>query len=287
MVCAAADRIDPAATGRMARCSRNRPAPDRHRVVAAARHAMAMSTEPQLAQAELCPISTMLIEGFVLYACAYYPTAASIEMAAQIHDRHARRDASRPHGDAMLKWRRAMKDMIHRFLGLSIVALAARIALTFPFWASGVAKLVDFDAGVAEMARVGLEPAAAFNGATIIVQLIGSLLIIANRFAWLGAGALGIFTGLTILLVHRFWAMTEEPFRTVAFHTATEHVGIIGGLIAISILSRRGDKAGRIGTAPSGPARRNTEIPEPAHSADMSCETRCPIHEAGAYRAEN
>jgi hypothetical protein len=33
--------------------------------------------------------------------------------------------------------------------------------------------------------------------------------------------------------------MTEEPFRTIAFHTATEHVGIIGGLIAIAILAVR------------------------------------------------
>ena len=157
-----------------------------------------------------------------------------------------------------------MKDMIHRFLGLSIVALAARITLTLPFWGSGVAKLADFDAGVAEMARAGLEPAAAFNGATIIVQLIGSLLIIANRFAWLGAGALGIFTGLTILLVHRFWAMTDEPFRTIAFHTATEHVGIIGGLIAISILSRhRGGEVKRDHHRASGTAMPQHENAKP------------------------
>lgn len=132
-----------------------------------------------------------------------------------------------------------MNDMIGRFLKLPIVALFARVALTLPFWGSGVAKLVDFDAGVGEMAHFGLEPAIVFNLATVIVQLGGSLLIIANRLVWLGAGALGVFTGLTIVLVHHFWSMTDEPFRTIALHTATEHVGIIGGLIAIAVLAAR------------------------------------------------
>ena len=132
-----------------------------------------------------------------------------------------------------------MNDVILRFLRLPIAARCARIALTFPFWSSGLAKLVDFDAGAAEMAHFRLEPANLFNIATVIVQLVGSLLIIANRLVWLGASALGVFTGLTIVLVHHFWSMTEEPFRTIAFHTATEHVGIIGGLIAISLLAAR------------------------------------------------
>ena len=134
-----------------------------------------------------------------------------------------------------------MNEAVESFLRLRLVALIARIALTFPFWGSGLSKLIRFDAGVAEMTQFGLQPAAIFNVATIIVQLGGSLLIITNRYVWLGAGALGIFTALTIILVHHFWAMTEEPFRTIAFHTATEHVGMIGGLLAISILAARRD----------------------------------------------
>lgn len=132
-----------------------------------------------------------------------------------------------------------MKALVERLLNLPAAELIARIVLTFPFWGSGLAKLISFEAGVAEMAHFGLEPAAAFNIATVIVQLGGSLLVILGRYVWLGAGALGVFTGLTILLVHRFWAIAEEPFRTIAFHTATEHVGMIGGLLAIAILAAR------------------------------------------------
>ncbi len=130
-----------------------------------------------------------------------------------------------------------MSDKINDFLRVPAVAFVARVLLTFPFWGSGLSKLIDFPGGVAEMAQFGLEPAVAFNFATIIVQVGGSLLVIVNRATWLGAGALGVFTALTIPLVHHFWAMTEEPFRTIAFHTATEHVGMIGALIVVSILS--------------------------------------------------
>lgn len=123
------------------------------------------------------------------------------------------------------------------------IEIAARSLLTAPFWISGLSKLIHFDSGVAEMARAGLEPAVAFNLATIATQLLGSALVITGRRTWIGAFALGVFTGLTILLVHRFWVMTEEPFRTIAFHTSVEHVGIIGGLLAVAVLSARGGAA--------------------------------------------
>lgn len=113
----------------------------------------------------------------------------------------------------------------------------ARIALTFMFWGSGLAKLIGFDAGVAEMAHFGLEPATLFNIATIIVQLGGSLLIILNRWTWLGAGALAVFTALTIPIAHNFWAM-EEPFKTMEFHVVMEHITVIGALMVVAWKSR-------------------------------------------------
>ncbi|EHL95556.1 DoxX family protein [Acetobacteraceae bacterium AT-5844] len=128
--------------------------------------------------------------------------------------------------------------MIQSILNNQAVLVAARVLLTFPFWGSGLAKLINFQGGVAEMAMFGLNPPVAFNIATIITQLVGSALIITNRAAWLGAGALGIFTALTIPLVHRFWALEGER-AIVAFHTATEHVGMIGALILAAILAER------------------------------------------------
>ena len=53
-----------------------------------------------------------------------------------------------------------MPASIARILDCGYVALFARIALTFPFWASGLSKLIDFSGGTAEMAHFGLQPAA-------------------------------------------------------------------------------------------------------------------------------
>jgi transmembrane protein len=128
--------------------------------------------------------------------------------------------------------------MIRPILLSSGTLLAARILLTFPFWGSGLAKLIDFQGGVAEMAMFGLNPPAAFNVAVLLTQLVGSALIIANRWTWLGAGALGVFTALTIPVVHHFWSLDGER-AVVAFHTATEHVGMIGALVLVAALSER------------------------------------------------
>lgn len=131
---------------------------------------------------------------------------------------------------------------IEKILESRLVDIAARVLLTFPFWGSGLAKLVDFQGRVAEMQMFGLHPGWLYNIATIAVQLSGSALIILNRATWLGAGALGVFTALTIPIVHHFWRLEGER-SLMAFHTAGEHIGMIGALILVSILALQSRRA--------------------------------------------
>lgn len=131
-----------------------------------------------------------------------------------------------------------MPTSIHSLLAATWFGYFARTVLTFMFWGSGLSKLIDFNAGAAEMAHFGLVPGAAFNAATLVVQLVGSALIIANRWAWLGAGALAVFTALTIPIAHDFWNL-QEPMRTVEFHVAMEHITVIGALLVVAYASVR------------------------------------------------
>lgn len=131
-----------------------------------------------------------------------------------------------------------MPQVINAILSSGWFGYLARIVLTFMFWSSGLAKLIDFNAGVAEMAHFGLEPGWLFNMATLILQIGASLLIIFNRWTWLAAGALAVFTVLTIPLAHNFWAM-EEPFKTIEFHVVMEHVTVIGALMVVAYASLR------------------------------------------------
>ncbi|MCJ8148142.1 DoxX family protein [Shinella sp. H4-D48] len=126
-----------------------------------------------------------------------------------------------------------MTAFVESITGSRAFGFVARLVLTSMFWLSGIAKLADFNGGVAEMAHFGLEPPALFNIATAVVQLVGSALIIANRWTWLGAGMLAVFTALTIPLAHNFWTM-EEPMRTVEFYIVMEHITVIGALMVVA-----------------------------------------------------
>ncbi|MBX3504608.1 MAG: DoxX family protein [Parvibaculum sp.] len=114
-------------------------------------------------------------------------------------------------------------------------AIATRVLLTFMFWGSGLGLLANFGESVEIFSSLGFAQPALVVIATAATQLIGSALVISGRYVWLGAGALGVFTFLTILLVHNFWAMPDGPQKVNSFHTATEHVSVIGALILVSI----------------------------------------------------
>lgn len=111
---------------------------------------------------------------------------------------------------------------------------AARLMLSVVFVSSGMAKLIDFNGGVAEMTQAGLEPAAFYNIAVALTLLGGTAMLFTGRFIWLGAGMLGVFLMLTILVVHRFWAL-PEPQAKLALFWALEHISLMGGLVAASI----------------------------------------------------
>ena len=112
----------------------------------------------------------------------------------------------------------------------------ARLCLAVVFIASGVAKLIDFQGGVAEMRGAGLEPARLFNIAVAALMLAGSILILLDRAVWLAAAALAVFLVLTICIVDAFWRRPEQQAKLALFF-ALEHVSVIGGLFAAAIAS--------------------------------------------------
>ncbi|WP_283249173.1 DoxX family protein [Caenibius sp. WL] len=114
--------------------------------------------------------------------------------------------------------------------------MLAATLLTLPYWTSGIAKFTDFSGALGEVRHFGLEPAILAVAATILVQIGGSLLIILGRKAWLGAGALGVFTAVATLIAHPFWEIADPVTRFHERNTFLEHVGLIGGLMIAAIL---------------------------------------------------
>jgi transmembrane protein len=128
--------------------------------------------------------------------------------------------------------------VVIRLLDNPTTLLIARIMVTAPFIVGGLTKMFDWSAGIAEMTHVGLRPAAVFNFAVLFTQLAGSALVIANRWVWLGAGALGIFTVWATLLAHRFWELTG-PERMMQMNSFFEHWTISAAFVLVAVVGLR------------------------------------------------
>ncbi len=127
---------------------------------------------------------------------------------------------------------------ISAILRSPVTAFLARLLLVFMFLGSAISKITDFAGAQAEMAYFGLNPPWLFALATIATQLAGGVLILLNRATWLGAGALGVFTALTIPIAHHFWTM-EGQMAQIEFYFVVEHLAVIGGMLLVAILAER------------------------------------------------
>ncbi|WP_295679599.1 DoxX family membrane protein [uncultured Nevskia sp.] len=127
-----------------------------------------------------------------------------------------------------------------------------RAGLCLAYVYSGMAKLIDFPAAIAEQQHFGLQPAALFAAATIAVQLGGSALVLfaQGRMAALGAAALAGFTVIATLIGHPFWTMSGiERFHNL--NAFLEHAGLVGGFLLIALIAMQS----RAANTPCTPAR--------------------------------
>jgi transmembrane protein len=127
---------------------------------------------------------------------------------------------------------------VESILDSRVTLLLARVALTLPYWWSGIDKATHPQAALAEVAGLlGTTQPLPVYLLLLIVQIGGSLLVIFNRWAWLGAGALGMFTLIVTLLVHAFWNL-DGPVRFAEMNTFLEHMALIAGFVFAAMRAR-------------------------------------------------
>ena len=114
--------------------------------------------------------------------------------------------------------------------------LAARIGLSSAYLVGGLVKLFDFQGAVAEQQHFGMYPAAFWAILTIAVELIGSAIVISGRLVWLGAGLLGVFTGLAAMVANNFWTMQGDACFA-ATNAFVEHIGLIAGFVLAAMMA--------------------------------------------------
>lgn len=121
----------------------------------------------------------------------------------------------------------------------------ARLALVSAYLLGGAVKALDFPGAVAEQAHFGLQPPAVWAVLTIVVEILGAVLVMTRRWAWLGAGMLGVFTALAAITANAFWAMPDGHEQFMATNAFFEHLGLIGGFVLVALLAHREQPAGR------------------------------------------
>lgn len=128
-------------------------------------------------------------------------------------------------------------NILFKLLRSNMLYYFAALLVTSSMLRSAIDKTFHFNLAIEEMQEHHLMPAIFFAALTILVQYVGSLLTIFGRqFAWLGAGALIVFTIFTIILVHDFWNMDGAQY-VAHLKVVQNHLILIGGLIVCAIAS--------------------------------------------------
>lgn len=126
--------------------------------------------------------------------------------------------------------------IIAALLEARLTTLLARVALTLPYWWSGIDKLVHPHSALAEIRSLGLPGSWMLFVLLLLVQLGGSCAIIVNRYAWLGAGALAVFTAVVTCLAHAFWKL-DGAARFAEMNVFMEHIALIAGMAFAALYS--------------------------------------------------
>ncbi|PZP28213.1 MAG: hypothetical protein DI603_19900 [Roseateles depolymerans] len=113
------------------------------------------------------------------------------------------------------------------------------LLLSSAYLQGGLVKLSDFAGAQAEMTHFGLQPAAPFAAAVIVLELVAPLLIVFGPLRWrrLAALALAGFTLAASLMANAFWAAAPE-LRMPLMNAFFEHLGLVAGFVIVAMLGR-------------------------------------------------
>ena len=104
-----------------------------------------------------------------------------------------------------------------------MTAAAARVVLCLPLMWSGLTKVLDFSGGTAEMAASRAGAGCAVDARNDPRTSSADRCCDPDRWTWLGAGALGVFTALATVMAHRFWTL-DGIERVRELNTFLEHL---------------------------------------------------------------
>jgi uncharacterized membrane protein YphA (DoxX/SURF4 family) len=128
----------------------------------------------------------------------------------------------------------------------------ARFALVVFYLGSGLSKIADFRGAVAEMVEARMPAPAAMALLSIFVELTGSVLVLIDRWVWLGAGMLGVFTAIGAVTAHAFWKVSGQA-RVEAIAVSLMHLGLIAAFVLCALVAEREGRAAQVAASSATP----------------------------------
>lgn len=110
--------------------------------------------------------------------------------------------------------------------------LIGRLLIVALFLPAGIAKLTGFEGTVGYIASVGLPLPAAAAAAALVVEIVGSLALIAGFYTRIAALVLAVFTLVATYFFHAFWAAAPEQafVQQLMFF---KNIAVVGGLLVL------------------------------------------------------
>lgn len=112
------------------------------------------------------------------------------------------------------------------------LSLIGRVMLAAVFVTSGIDKISGFQGLVGAITSKGLPMPEVFAVATIIIEVVIALMLVAGWKARWAAFVLVVFTVIVTVLFHPFWAVPEaqKAMQQINFF---KNVAVIGGLLFV------------------------------------------------------
>lgn len=111
--------------------------------------------------------------------------------------------------------------------------LVGRILLGLLFILAGLAKIGDFNGTVGYVGSGGLPMPSVVAALTIAVELGGGLLLVFGLFTRWAALALAVFSVLSAIVFHNFWA-SPEAARMMQNTQFLKNLSIAGGMLVLA-----------------------------------------------------
>jgi len=122
-----------------------------------------------------------------------------------------------------------MENTLHRY-----GPVVGRILIAFIFIFAGIGKVTGFEGTVGYIASKGLPLPQLAAIAAILVELGGGILLVIGWKARWAATAMLVFTAMTALLFHNFWAVPADQAQNQMIHFM-KNVSMMGGLLYVVV----------------------------------------------------